>query len=136
MKTEVREIIRRGLDGRVSVLRNALPSSQRPARGWLRAIRDAIGVSQSQLAKKLNITRQSYADLESAEERNTITLRSLERAAEATGCQLAYFILPRESVAQTYEELSRLHDPKYRHLRASEHSMALEGQSVGDLKTK
>jgi predicted DNA-binding mobile mystery protein A len=136
MKAEVREIVRRELDERVALLRAALSAAQRPARGWLRAIRDAVGLSQSRLAKTLHITQQSYADLESAEERGTITLRSLERAAEAMDCQLAYFLLPRGSVARTYEELSLLHDPKRKHLRASEHSMALEGQSVDDLKSK
>lgn len=136
MKPEVREIVGRGLDERLPALRAAFSAARRPARGWLRAIRDAIGLSQSQLAAKLRITQQSYAGMESAEERETITLRSMERAAEAMDCQFVYFLVPRESVAPTFAELSHLHDPKRKHLRASEHSMGLEGQAVGDLDSE
>jgi hypothetical protein len=49
-------------------------------------------------------------------------------------CELVYFVLPRETIAQTFAELAQRHDPSRQHLVATEHSMALEGQAVGDLK--
>ena len=108
----------------------------RPSRGWLRAVRDVIDLSQHDIAKKLGIKRQSYAQLETAEERGSISLSSLRRAAEAMECELVYFIVPREAIAGTYSELAQIHDPAFKHLQASEHSMALEGQAVGDLAPK
>jgi len=105
--------------------------------GWLRAVRDAIGLSQATMGKKLHIKRQSYAQSEAAEERGAISLTSLQRAAEAMDCELVYFIVPREGVASTYTELAQIHDPGFKHLRAVEHSMALEGQGITDYqKTK
>jgi predicted DNA-binding mobile mystery protein A len=136
MKADVAEILRRGLDQRVSALKAASQDAKKPARGWLRAVRDAIALSQNEVARKLGIKRQSYSDLELAEERGSASLNSLQRAAEAMDCELIYFIVPRQSIAGTFSELARLRDPKFRHLEATEHSMALEGQSVGDLQAR
>jgi predicted DNA-binding mobile mystery protein A len=136
MKSDVMKILRSGLEQRLGPLKEAHASAQRPARGWLRAVREAIGLGQEVVAKKLTIKRQSYAQLETAEERGSITIASLQRAAEALDCELVYFVMPRATIAATYGELAQLHDPLFKHLQASEHSMALEGQAVGDLARK
>jgi hypothetical protein len=70
--------------------------------------------------------------LETAEERGAISVASLRRAAGAMDCELVYFIVPRESVARTYVGLAQAHDPQFRHQRATEHSMALEGPVARD----
>jgi len=136
MKPELRGLIRKGLDQRVSALISTVAQAQRPARGWLRAVREATGLKQETVAKKIGVTRPSYADLESSEARGSISLSSLTRAADAMDCELVYFLVPRVGVAKNFEELALRHDPATKHLYASEHSMALEGQAVGDLKPK
>ncbi len=136
MKPDVMRIVRSGLEQRLGPLKAARDLAQRPARGWLRAIREATGIGQDDVARKLSVKRQSYAQLEDAEARGSISLTSLQRAAEAMDCEVVYFIIPRETVAHTYGELAQVHDPKFKHLKASEHSMALEGQAVGDLTKK
>jgi predicted DNA-binding mobile mystery protein A len=108
----------------------------RPAKGWLRAVRSALGLSQDFVAKKLGTKRQAFTQMEAAELRGAISLRSLERAAEAMGCELVYFIVPRRASGDSFAELAREFDPAFKHLQASEHSMALEGQEVGDLRQK
>ena len=136
MEPNIPQIIRTGLDHRLDQLKDARSAAKRPARGWLRAIRVAVGLGQNEVAQKLGVKRQSYAQLESAEERGAITIHSLQRAAEAFECELFYFLVPREAIARTYTELAQIHDPQFKHLRASEHSMGLEGQAVGDLESK
>lgn len=74
----------------------------------------------------MGVKRQSYAQFEAAEERGTLSVASLAKAAEAMGCELVYFIVPRPSVAGTYAELAQTHDPAAMHLRATDHSMALK----------
>jgi hypothetical protein len=78
------------------------------------------------------VKRQSYAQFENAEERGSITLASLRRAAEAMDCELVYFVAPRESVARTYAGLARVHDPMARHLDATRQSMNLKGEAGAD----
>jgi predicted DNA-binding mobile mystery protein A len=130
----VRQIVLKGLEQQLESLKGARSAARRPAHGWLRAVRESVGVSQTSLAQKLGMSRQSYAELEAAEARGAISLKSLQRAAEALDCELVYFVLPRAAVAETFTELARHHDPDRQHLAATEHSMALEGQAVGDLK--
>jgi len=136
MNGNLQDVLLAGLDARIPSLRPAQASALRPARGWLRAVRSALGLSQGLVAKKISMTRQSYADLEAAEQRGAISLNSLQRAAEAMDCELVYFFVPRESVARNFGELARVHDPDFKHLKASEHSMALEDQAVGDLRER
>jgi predicted DNA-binding mobile mystery protein A len=136
MKTNLQSVLTTGLDARIPAFRPAQASAAKPARGWLRAVRSVLGFSQEQVAKKIAMTRQSYADLEAAEQRGAISLNSLQRAAEAMDCELVYFLVPRETAARTYSELAQIHDPAFKHLQASEHSMALENQAVGDLKPR
>jgi predicted DNA-binding mobile mystery protein A len=136
MKSNLQNVLAAGLDARIPALRPAQASASRPARGWLRAVRSVLGFSQDLVAKKIAMTRQSYADLEAAEQRGAISLNSLQRAAEAMDCELVYFIVPRATIARSYGELAQLHDPMFKHLQASEHSMALENQAVGDLQPR
>jgi predicted DNA-binding mobile mystery protein A len=132
----MKAIVRKGLDERLPILRAAKAAAIRPTRGWLRAVREAIGARQEAIAKRMSVKRQSYAHLETTEARGTISLSTLQKAAEAMDCDVVYYLVPRATVAQNYAELARKHDPKFRHLQASEHSMALEDQAVGDLKPK
>jgi len=136
MKAEIQQVLLKGLDARIGAMKQAHASVARPARGWLRAVRTALGLSQSEVAGKIARARQSYEDLEKAEERGAISLKSLERAAGAMDCELVYFLVPREAVSGTFARLAQLQDPDLRHLQATEHSMALENQAVGDLPAK
>lgn len=133
---EMKAIVRKGLDERLPILREATTVAIRPTRGWLRAVREAIGARQEAVAKRMSVQRQSYARLETTEPRGTISLSTLQKAAAAMDCDVVYYLVPRTGVAKTYAELARRHDPKFKHLQASEHSMALEDQAVGDLKPR
>lgn len=134
--SDMKAIVRKGLDERLPILREATTAAIRPTRGWLRAVREAIGARQDAVAKRMSVQRQSYARLETTEARGTISLSTLQKAAAAMDCDVVYYLVPRAGVAKTYAELARRHDPKFKHLQASEHSMALEDQAVGDLKPR
>ena len=136
MKPEMRQIILRQLDKHVSDFNKLQRLVPRPARGWLRAVRQALGLSQSAIAPKLEITRSGWNRLEDLEAREGITLATLRRAAAALGCDLVYGLAPRAAIAETFADLANSNDPVMDHLLAAEHSMALEGQAVGDLQTK
>lgn len=95
-------------------------------------MREAVGLTQAEVAERAGVKRQSYAEFENAEKRGSITLSSLRRAAEAMDCELVYYVAPREAVARTYAGLARVHDPMERHLDATEQSMRLKAQAGQD----
>ena len=136
MKTLAMWTVRDGLEHRLGPLRVAQASAERPARGWLRAVRDAIGLGQEDVARKLGVRRQSFAELETAEERGAVTMASLQKAAEAMGCELVYYLLPRAPFASTYGELARQHDPKFKKTGAGARPLPAEKQLPGGLSPK
>ena len=105
-------------------------NSWRPPRGWIRAIRDALGMTGGQLGQRLGVSQSTVQKLERSEQEGTIQLSSLRRVAEALNCELVYTFVPREPLARTYETAAR--EVALRELQAINHSMALENQSVND----
>ena len=66
-----------------------------PRGGWVREIRTALGLSQSQLAARAGVSRATVQQMERAEAERRITLASLDKLAAAMGCQLALAIVPK-----------------------------------------
>lgn len=127
MRPEERASARRHLDKRLNELRNS-NAATRPPRGWVKAIREALGMTTAQLAKRLGVSQPRVTTIEQAELKGSITLDSLERAAQALDCRLVYALVPRQPLEALVEERARLLAKK--HLQATRHTMALEAQVV------
>ncbi len=67
-----------------------------PPTGWIKAIRNAIGMSMLQLGKRLSITKQSVQDIERREKDGSISLKALREAARALDMQLIYGFVPND----------------------------------------
>lgn len=102
--------------------------SPAPRTGWLRAIRHALGMSTSQLARRLGISQPRVLKLEKAEIDGSVTLASLRKAAEALGCEFVYALVPREPL----EDMVRKQADRVAkaELRSVSHTMALEKQGT------
>lgn len=118
---------RRSLDLRFRVYQPA-SEHQAPAKGWIRAIRSAIGLSAEHLGASLGIRSQSIDDLEKSEAAGRITLDALRRAGAAMDCTLVYALVPNNSleslVRRKAETLARAA------IAHVDHTMALEDQPV------
>lgn len=79
-----------------------IPPSRRG--GWIGAIRQALGMNQAQLAKRMAIARPTLARLEKNEIRGAATLASLQRAADALGCELKYVLVPKKPLREMIDE--------------------------------
>ena len=122
-----RNAARRNLDKRLARLRSG-DELARPQKGWVRAIRDAIGMTAAQLAARLKVSQPRIADLEKAEVDGRLTLNSLERAAEAMGCTLVYALVPRRPLEELVQDRARQMADKT--LARVDHTMRLEAQGV------
>lgn len=74
------------------------PRSLPPPSGWIAAVREALGMSSAQLARRLGITKPTMRKIEESERRGTITLSTLQRAANALGCEVKISLLPPDSL--------------------------------------
>jgi predicted DNA-binding mobile mystery protein A len=129
MRSEFRNLRLKQLDRALEPYRAARAVS-RPSKGWIRAIRQALGVSSGELARRLGTSRQLPLQLEKGEAEDRITLKSLRTAANALDCDLVYALVPRAGSMQELIE-NRAHAEARNRVLGVEHSMALENQAVG-----
>ncbi len=99
-----------------------------PVRGWIKAIREALGMSTAQLAKRLGIKQPSVVELEQSEAKGTIELATLRRVATALDCTLVYVLVPNKPLETTVRDRARTFARRRREY--VEHSMLLEDQKV------
>ena len=105
-----------------------------PPKGWIRAIRDAIGMTGGQLASRLGVRPQTIDAIEKSEAAGSIQLNTLRRAAEALDCALVYALVPRTSLDSTVNQRAR--KIAVRDLQRVAHAMKLEAQATGDTATE
>lgn len=70
-------------------------SKTRPAGGWVRTIREALGMSAAELATRLGTTQAAVTQFEASERAGGARLATLARAANALGCDFVYNFVPR-----------------------------------------
>ena len=126
-KAEIAELARKHLDRRLTPLRQPAVLA-RPPRGWIKAIREALGMTTTQLGERMSISQTRVSRIEKDEVGSAVTLRTLRQAAEAMDCTLVYVLVPNEPLEQivrhraaaiTNERLARSH-----------HAMKLENQAL------
>ncbi|HQT82267.1 MAG TPA: mobile mystery protein A [Ferrovaceae bacterium] len=108
--------------------------SVRPKSGWVRAIRESLGMSAAAFARRLGMTPAGVRKLESAEASDAITLASLRKLAQALDCELQYALVPRTSLVQQVK--NQAETVARERLRPIAHSMALEDQAVQEPQNK
>jgi predicted DNA-binding mobile mystery protein A len=96
MQEHARGSLARSLDEKMLPFRLARKLKRNPQRGWLRAIREAVGIPVETLAERAGVCRWEIARLEKSEENQRIMLSSLRRAAEGLGCDLVYALVPKQ----------------------------------------
>jgi len=103
-----------------------------PPEGWLRTVREALGMSGANVGSRLGVTRSRVSQAEAGERSGTVSLKTMAAMAEAMGCRFVYAIVPAQRIedavmAQARRKAGRLVT------RASGH-MALEDQALSPAK--
>jgi predicted DNA-binding mobile mystery protein A len=102
----------------------------RPKGGWLRAIRQALGMTTRQLAKSVGVSQAAVSDAERTEARGDISLATLQRYATALECDLVYALVPRRPLKEMLDDRAdRIAREQVSRVR---HTMALENQSTSN----
>ena len=123
---------RHSLDAHLDRLRPWV-GEPRPHRGWIRALRDALGMSTTEMAARMGVAQQAITELERSELHATIRLETLGRAAEALDCDLVYALVPRRSLDEAVTEQGRRR--AMRLLDQVAHHSRLEDQTVSESAT-
>ncbi|HWD56186.1 MAG TPA: helix-turn-helix domain-containing protein [Acidimicrobiales bacterium] len=100
------------LDWSLAKLGHSFPAP--PLRGWVRTIREGLGLSGAELGVRLGVSQPRISQIERAELDGTLQLGTLERVAAALHCQLRYAFIPNEPLEGLAQELTLLKEYGWR----------------------
>ena len=89
-----KKILRRSYQKKFDLFRKAIIA--RPQQGWLKTIREFLGMTTTQLAKRLEISQPRIVAMEK-NERN-VKISTMERIADTLNCDFSYAFVPRENI--------------------------------------
>lgn len=126
MNTRIMQI--RALDKKTSSLsdaKNIVPKGV----SWINTVREAIGMTAIQLAKRLGVTQPRIAKMEINEE--NLKLSTMRKVAQAMNCDFVYYFKPKT----TFQDIVQIQAKKKAEeiLLGVNLNMALENQ---DIQTK
>ncbi len=133
MKPEHKIIIREQLEATLNLVSKAAKTS-RPQKGWIRAVREALGMSGKQFANRLGVKPPRITALEKDEMTGAVTIKKMQEAANALDCDLFYALIPRETLSESVRKQAE-NLAKKRIQRVS-HSMLLESQQLSNSEQK
>jgi len=104
--------------------------SMLPPEGWLRTVRTALGMSGTQLATRLGVSKARISKAEKDEPAGSVTLKTMHTMAEAMGCKFVYAVIPAKEIEEVIKQRA-IKKAREQVKTASTH-MALEAQSLNE----
>jgi len=129
MKPHHKKLIRDQLSSTLNLF-NDLKSINIPQKGWIRAIRDSLGINARQLADRLGVSKSRITRIEQDELNGSLTIKTMRRLADTLDCVFVYGFVPRTTLDETIKK-QVVHVVKKRMSRVS-HTMVLEDQELSD----
>lgn len=126
MNADQARLARKQLDRRLAPLPGLTLIA--PPKGWIRAIRESLGMTARQLAGRMGVGPSRIPVIERAEVSGATTLRTLRQAAEALNCTFVYAFVPKTSLDDTLRE--RAMQKARRDVTRLDHTMRLENQAL------
>jgi predicted DNA-binding mobile mystery protein A len=124
------QLRRRQLDKTFLALGESVAGLGRPRGGWIRAIREALGMTTGQLAARLGMTQPAVIHLEKSEASGGISLKTLTKAAAALDCHLVYVLVPNSSLESQLEK--QAHKAAQLLVERVAHTMTREAQESSE----
>lgn len=95
---------------------------------WSKYVRQGLGMSLSQMARRLGVAQSTMSESEKQETEGRITLNKLRKMAEALDCDLVYAFVPREKLEDLV--LRQARKKALKSMSLAETHMDLEDQRV------
>ncbi len=119
-------LARKQLERRLGPLRDMTLVA--PPKGWIKAIRESLGMTARQLAARMGVAPSRIPAIEKAEVTGATTLRTLRHAAAAMNCAFVYAFVPIEPLEEMLRD--RAMQKARKDVSRVDHSMRLENQAL------
>lgn len=101
-----RKAIRDQLDKKLAVLRDFALLGV-PQSGWIKSIREALGLSSLQLGKRAGLDQSRISRLENAEKNGNLKLSSMQKIAKGLRMQFVYGFVPEGTLEEMVNARAR-----------------------------
>ena len=122
-----KKLIREQLDASLQRLSPLLDVTA-PSKGWIRAIRDALGMTAKQLASRLGVAQQAVARIEKEELAGSVTIKTMRRIADCLDCVFVYGFVSRTNLEETVARQAK--KVAAQRLAQASQTMSLENQAL------
>lgn len=119
-------LARKQLERRLAPLRKMTLDA--PPKGWIKAIRESLGMTVRQLAARMGVAPSRIPVIEKAEVTGSTTLRTLRQAGAAMNCAFVYAFVPLEPLDDMLRD--RVMQKARKHVSRLDHTMRLENQAL------
>ena len=126
-KPKEQKLIRRQVSLKLENLRGGLHAIK-GIKSWSKYMRHALGMSVTQLARRLAIAQSTTSDLEKREIEGRLTIKKLREVAEAMECDLVYSFVPKKPLEDIVFNQAKIKALKS--IEQSDTHMSLEDQKV------
>ncbi|NLS21353.1 mobile mystery protein A [Rhizobium sp. P40RR-XXII] len=126
MNMQQAALARKHLERRLAPLREL--ELMAPPRGWMKAIREALGMSTRQLAARMGAAPSRIPAIEKAEVSGATTIKTLREAAAALNCTFIYAFVPTKPLDVILRE--RAAEKAGQDIVRLDHTMRLENQAL------
>jgi len=75
----------------------------RPHKNWIRLLRQERGLLGKELAQRMDLSAARISVMEKEEANGSLTLKMMQRAANALDCEFAYVLIPKEALKESVE---------------------------------
>lgn len=99
-----------------------------PKSGWVKEVREALGMSMQDLANRLGTIKQRVEKIEKDEVTGKTTLETLKKTAQALECEFVYFIVPKTNLESILKEQALKSAKEI--LKQVDRTMSLEDQKT------
>jgi predicted DNA-binding mobile mystery protein A len=119
-------LARKQLERRLAPLREMALVA--PPKGWIKAIRESLGMTARQLAARMGVGPSRIPVIEEAEVTGSTTLKTLRQAATGMNCAFVYAFVPIEPLDDMLRK--RAMQKARKDVARLDHTMRLENQAL------
>lgn len=124
-----KKLMREQMDRKLKKL-SVLLSPELPENGWIKIIREALGMSGKDLGKRTGLDQSRISRLETAELSGDAKLSSLRKVAEGLNMKFVYGFVPKDSLEMMVREQAR--KIAQERMSKTSHTMLLEAQELSN----
>ena len=101
-----KKLIREQLDSKLSTLKGFTAQGLKSI-GWIKTIREALGMTSTNLASRVGVNQSRIIHMEKAESDGNIKISTMEKVADALDMDFVYGFVPRTSLNEMVRQQAK-----------------------------